>query len=200
MKNSVREIPKEILECKNLSSTDKLFYSFIREICLKEGFCCKLNKELSRLYGCCTKTIQRSLLKLKKNGFLNINIERTFNRTINIYDIDKYNSQLDKITIVYSPPKDRIESKNKTYIRKDLFEICDFTNTEFGIIVFILSYIQEKKIVKLNYIAKKIQEQNNFQNIYSNNIYILRMLSRLEEVGYCEWKIEKDMDSKANLV
>lgn len=60
-----------VLEDNRLSSTDKIIYSIINNLRNKKGFCFCTNNYIAKILNVDNKTIQRSITKLLRYGYLN---------------------------------------------------------------------------------------------------------------------------------
>lgn len=110
-------IPANVRYCKNLEPSAKLLYGEITALCSKEGYCWASNSYFSELYEVDERTIQRWLLALKTEKFIEVEITKNgFNTSRKIYIFQnnftarqKCHSRDDKNVVV--PP-----DKNVTHI------------------------------------------------------------------------------------
>jgi len=65
-------IPSEILFNQNLYKTDKLLFGLISKILYAKGKCFATNTYLGGLIGCTTRTISKSIQRLKKENVITI--------------------------------------------------------------------------------------------------------------------------------
>lgn len=78
---------------RDLSASEKIFYSEITCLCNSKGFCYCSNKYFSDLYNVDSRTIQRWLLKLCKKNYLRIDFDKSTNER-KIYIIIKTNQSV----------------------------------------------------------------------------------------------------------
>lgn len=84
---------------KDLSASEKIFYSEITCLCQKDGYCYANNSYFANLYGCGTRTISSWISKLANKNYINV----VYNKTAN----------LRKISIVVKQQIDEINKKKK---------------------------------------------------------------------------------------
>lgn len=73
----------DVIICKNLNSTDKVLYALICALSNNsEKRCSSHNNYFSKVLGITTRQVQRSLMKLKENNLIKIEIENGFRRYI----------------------------------------------------------------------------------------------------------------------
>ncbi|NMW84718.1 helix-turn-helix domain-containing protein [Peptoniphilus sp. AGMB00490] len=77
-------IPSQIIENKNLSSSSKLLYGELIRLSTKEGYCFASNKYLGELVNKKERTIQKLLKELKESNLIKIYIENINQRKIYI--------------------------------------------------------------------------------------------------------------------
>lgn len=84
---------------KDLSASEKIFYSEITCLCQKDGYCYANNSYFANLYGCGTRTISSWISKLANKNYINVEYNTTAN--------------LRKISIVVKQQIDEINKKKK---------------------------------------------------------------------------------------
>ena len=84
---------------KDLSASEKIFYSEITCLCQKDGYCYANNSYFANLYGCGTRTISSWISKLANKNYINVDYNKTAN--------------LRKISIVVKQQIDEINKKKK---------------------------------------------------------------------------------------
>ena len=57
---------------KDLSASEKIFYSEITCLCQKDGYCYANNSYFANLYGCGTRTISSWISKLANKNYINV--------------------------------------------------------------------------------------------------------------------------------
>ena len=67
-------LPAFVRHSQELNGNEKVLYSEITALSNKKGYCFASNKYLSELYDVSTDTISRQISKLRKKGFLNIEL------------------------------------------------------------------------------------------------------------------------------
>lgn len=61
---------------KDLSASEKIFYSEITCLCQADGFCYASNSYFSNLYSCDVRTITRWVLKLAKKNYIKVEYDK----------------------------------------------------------------------------------------------------------------------------
>jgi len=68
-------IPADVRYSKKLQPQAKLLYGEISALCNERGFCWASNKYFADLYEVDTRTVQRWIASLEKDGFLNVKVQ-----------------------------------------------------------------------------------------------------------------------------
>ena len=64
---------------KELSASEKIFYSEITCLCQSDGFCYASNSYFANLYDCSTRVITKWVSKLVKKNYIKIEFDKTTN-------------------------------------------------------------------------------------------------------------------------
>jgi DNA-binding transcriptional regulator YhcF (GntR family) len=114
-------IPKEIYLRKGLTPTDKLVFADIFNLCTSKSEYFKANDTIAKEIGASARTVQRSIQKLEKCGF----ITKGFNgrsRTIWLCSMDKMSSSKDNMTSQDRQYDQAATSKWRTSIQESIQE------------------------------------------------------------------------------
>lgn len=102
-------IPANVRYSKELSSSEKIFYSEISALTCASGVCYATNAYFEKLYNVDTRTITRWLNKLNKLGFINIKQEN--------------NKRVILLVIKTNKKKPRKKAANTTTIKEQEFKL-----------------------------------------------------------------------------
>lgn len=64
---------------KDLSASEKIFYSEITCLCQKDGYCYANNSYFAKLYGCGIRTISSWISKLANRGYIKVDYDNSAN-------------------------------------------------------------------------------------------------------------------------
>lgn len=100
---------------KDLSASEKIFYSEITCLCQKDGYCYANNSYFANLYGCGTRTISSWISKLANKNYISVD----YNKTANLRKISIVVKQ--QINEINKQKKNDRNDKNKG-ILKDFWD------------------------------------------------------------------------------
>ena len=83
-------MPADVRYDPNLSSTAKLIYSEIIALCNKEGYCWATNGYFSELFGISKSQVTRIIAQLKKEKYIEIDVNKTQGHLRKIYPIERF--------------------------------------------------------------------------------------------------------------
>lgn len=164
-------IPKEIYLAEGLTPTDKLVYADIVNLCSNTGEYFKANETIAKEIGVCSKSVQRSIKKLEKDGL----ITKGFNgrsRTISLGCMDKKSNlhgQIVQAAWTNSPTSIQESIQESKQVSKGI-EIIYPYDSEIFIQTWMI-WLQERKEKKLKkYTQRGEQAQlHNLQKISNND-------------------------------
>lgn len=100
---------------KDLSASEKIFYSEITCLCQKDGYCYANNSYFANLYGCGTRTISSWISKLANKNYISVD----YNKMANLRKISIVVKQ--QINEINKQKKNDRNDKNKG-ILKDFWD------------------------------------------------------------------------------
>lgn len=90
-------IPASVRYDEDLTANAKLLYGEITALCNQTGQCWASNEYFSELYGVSKETISRWISGLKRNGHIDVKIDKKQGNNRSIYLLTKTSNPIDKI-------------------------------------------------------------------------------------------------------
>lgn len=171
-------VPKEILYCKNLNTTDKLLLSYIKGFCKEDSLFNLKDKTIIEFLGISQTYLTKSLSKLSKLGLLDINTKHYKNKERGKYRVINFIDNVENInnmTIEEIKEVRNINNKN----------IENIENAEI---------VNNKNVKNIN--AKNIETIENVENINTKNIenaninilFDINLLNMLDKATLIKYK------------
>jgi len=199
-------IPANIRYDEMLKANEKLLYGEITALAQKSGKCFASNKYFAELYGVTNKSVSRWINKLKKHGYISIEMEHSGKQIINRYiklnghPMDKKVNRYGKLNgypmdkKVYTPMdkkvKDNNTSINNTSINNnnklDINNNCSKNNNSS------VYYQREAKKNFSNFLSPAQIAKNFFENFKIQQKAAEYFSKKINlEINFCDEEIKK---------